>query len=279
MNRAVRLALRLLFATTLLAVPTLLPAVPAAVAATIPRVAGITAQATSASKATVSWSAAESTSSYQVKAGKITKTTPNLSLTIAAKASTPIRVRAISQSGTKGPWSKAVYMAPSAPRALRVSAVNESRAKIRWNKTTGATAYEVDLGGVIRTTRAASIQSTLFAGEVVRVRAKGRGGYGAWGNEVVKGAASQSEMASLKAQLESYNLFLLDVRAEIAQLDSDRKILDYQLGVAKQYNDELRASKLVASIAQNDADRAAAISRQNDYQHEVSVLQRAIAAS
>lgn len=65
-----------------------------------------------------------------------------------------------------------------------------------------------------------------------------------------------------------------ELRADLKSLSADRKIMQYQLGVAIEYGDDLRAAELRAELAQNSADAADKSNDLRDAQKDLKDAQK-----
>lgn len=65
-----------------------------------------------------------------------------------------------------------------------------------------------------------------------------------------------------------------ELRADLKSLSADRKIMQYQLGVAIEYGDDLRAAELRAELAQNSADAADKSNDLKDAQKDLKDAQK-----
>lgn len=69
---------------------------------------------------------------------------------------------------------------------------------------------------------------------------------------------------------------IADLRATLATLGADRKILEYQLGVAIEYKDSLRAAQITAELGKNSTETAKAQGELGDENKTLSSAQQAL---
>lgn len=200
----------------------------------------------------VSWAKVQGALRYEVRAGKRSFETKNLTAKVAANAGTAIRVRAIGPKSTSSGWSGARYRAPLAVTEVKVSAPTSSTARVQWASVTGATRYQLNVSGTTSETTSTSSAVLAFAGERVRVRAEGPGGWGPWSVPILK-PLSASEKAELRDELADINVAISHAEAEIATLKADLAKFEYWLMVAQEYGDDLRVQELEAEIAMTNA--------------------------
>lgn len=223
-------------------------------------------------KARVTWQRTKGAKSYRVRVGSRVVKTKALTRSLRVDAATPIRVRAIGVKGTKGAWSKVRYRAPNAPVSVAVRATSAYEGFVAFPLPTGATEAQVRVGTYVTTVKSGSASLWMEFKDPVSVRVKGKGGWSPWTEPVLK-PLSTSERTRLQDERRRLELRVAELRADVAIHDAEISKLNYQLMVATNYGDTLRAQQIQAELAVERAARNTALARIDEYTTRIAEIE------
>lgn len=196
----------------------------------------------------IQWRAVPGAKLYQVGVGSALIKTASLETTVTADASTPIKVRAVAAHGAIGPWSQVFYRRAQTPAGVQVTAASSSYARVTWDTVPGATVYKVEIEGVAEEVSTNSAMVMAYAGEKIRVTAKGLGAWSPWSSEVAK-PLSASEESDLRADRVRITAYRADAYNELNLLSADISKLIRQIQVSEDYGDTVRVAEGKAKLA------------------------------
>jgi len=142
----------------------------------------------------LTWDAVKDATGYDVEAdGTIIENETGTSYThngLTPNTAHKYRVRARSSSNISA-WSALVsrYTAPAIPANLNVTAVTSAAITLTWSAVTGATGYDIEVDGVVKSTTAATFAHTGLTANTshnYRVRSKNSGGVSDWSSPVTQ---------------------------------------------------------------------------------------------
>ncbi|MGE5418307.1 MAG: carbohydrate-binding protein, partial [Acidobacteriota bacterium] len=158
--------------------------------------AGLTAAAASSSQINVSWGASSGATGYDLEVDGTVKTgvtSPYANTGLTANSTHTYRVRAKNATGTSA-WSSSVSattksstVVPPVPAGLTAAAASSSQINVSWGASSGATGYDLEVDGAVKTGVTSPYAHTGLAASsthTYRIRAKNAAGTSAWSSSV-----------------------------------------------------------------------------------------------